>query len=175
MTEAERQMVLAHLEIGSSALVDALDGVTEDMAVRVPGPGRWSVLECIEHVAVAEENLLNLIQVAQWAETPLINEERESRIVARGGDRGRRVESPDGVKPTGRFASLPAAIQHFLSSRKRTLAFVETCGDDLRKRVTSHPMFGTVSCFEMLLLMAMHPHRHAKQIEEIKAALAQAE
>jgi hypothetical protein len=49
--------------------------------------------------------------------------------------------------------------------------FAETCQEDLRCKITSHPIIGKVNCYEMLLMIAVHPHRHAKQIEEIKAAL----
>ena len=66
------------------------------------------------------------------------------------------------------------AEEHFLASRHRTMRFVEDCGEDLRCRLTSHPLAETVNCYEMLLIMAAHAHRHSKQIEEIKAALASA-
>jgi hypothetical protein len=37
--------------------------------------------------------------------------------------------------------------------------------------MTTHPLIPVVNCYEMLLMMAAHPLRHAKQIEEIRAAL----
>jgi hypothetical protein len=38
---------------------------------------------------------------------------------------------------------------------------------DLRRELTSHPLIGVVNCYEILLMMAVHLHRHARQIEEI--------
>ena len=48
------------------------------------------------------------------------------------------------------------AVQHFLSARERTSRFVEECGEDLRAKLTSHPIVGTVNCYENLLIMAVH-------------------
>jgi len=62
-------------------------------------------------------------------------------------------------------------LQGFLAARERTIRFVENCNEDLRAQSTTHPILGTVNCYEVLLMIAVHPHRHAKQIAEIKAAL----
>jgi prephenate dehydrogenase len=66
---------------------------------------------------------------------------------------------------------LQAAVQDFVSSREQAIQFVRSNRDDLRSKITSHPLFGTVNCYEMLLLLAAHSQRHVKQIEEIKAAI----
>ncbi len=57
--------------------------------------------------------------------------------------------------------------------RERTVRLAGNCEEDLRLKTTSHPLVGPVNCYEILLLIAVHPQRHAKQIEEIKAGLAQ--
>jgi hypothetical protein len=171
MREEERQALLASLEQGSAALLDALHGVTEELAVRVPSAGRWSILQCAEHVAVAEDHLFSMIIASKQTETPRINERREALILTFGADRSARRESPEAAKPTGRFSTLSEAIQHFLSNRERTTQFVQTNNEDLRARIALHPLMGTVNCHENLLLMAVHTARHAKQIEEIRAAI----
>jgi uncharacterized damage-inducible protein DinB len=170
MTKYERQAILVSLEKGSTALLNALHGVTEELAVRIPGPGRWSILQCAEHVAVAEDHLFSLITASKRSDTPLINEQREVLIATHGPDRSTRRESPEDAKPTGRFFTLSEAVQHFLASRERTIQFVNRNKEDLRSRITTHPLMGTINCHEVLLLMVVHPARHAKQIEEIKAA-----
>jgi hypothetical protein len=37
--------------------------------------------------------------------------------------------------------------------------------------MATHPLLGPANGYEILLLMAVHPHRHAKQIDEIGAAV----
>jgi hypothetical protein len=115
----------------------------------------------------------NRMLAATQAEAPVHNVRREEAILARGADRSRRVQAPDVALPAGRFQTLEAAIQHFLSQREHTIRFVTECDRDLRAMITSHPVLGAVNCHETLLLMAVHPQRHAKQIAEIRAQFEQ--
>jgi hypothetical protein len=129
-------------------------------------------LECVEHVAVSEDFLLSRIMQAEHAGAPLINKLREAGILVRGADRTRPAVSPEAVRPTGRFANLSDAVRHFLASRAKTIRYVQNCSEDLRSMQTTHPLLGPVNCQETLLLIVVHPERHAKQINEIRAALA---
>jgi hypothetical protein len=63
----EDEEMLASLEGGPVALSAALDGVSAELALRVPGPGKWSILECVEHLALSEAYLFSGIQAAQVA------------------------------------------------------------------------------------------------------------
>jgi hypothetical protein len=90
------------------------------------------------------------------------------------GSRARKVEAPENGKPTGRFASLSDAAEHFANARGATMAFLEQNTEDLRATEVTHPvsLVGNVSSFEMLIIMARHAERHAAQIEEIRITLA---
>lgn len=170
MDARDKQDLLDSLNCGRSALLDAVAGFTDEAAARRPGEGQWSVLECLEHVAMAEEFLLSQTLLSQPCGTR-IDPSREARIRERGADGTRRVSAPEGSVPSGECAGIEAAIARFLAARERTIEFVENCTDDLRARVTTHPVIGEVNCYENLLMVALHPQRHAKQIEEIRAAL----
>jgi hypothetical protein len=172
MDANERQEILALLEEGRKALPAAVDGVTGEMASRIPGPGKWSILGCVEHVAVSEDYMFSQIGKATAAVGPAINLEREAKMLARGTDRNRRMESPPEGHPTGAFPTLAGAVEHFLESRERTIAFVRDCKEDLRAKVTWHPILKEANSHEMLLSMCVHVLRHVKQIEEVKAELA---
>jgi hypothetical protein len=170
MIEQEGLDILGSLEKGPVALLDALSSVTDELAQRIPGPGRWSVLECTEHVALSEDYLFSRILVANQADSPLLDEAREARFVARGADRSRPAKAPDVACPRGTFSTLQNAIQHILASRERTVQFArDHAREDLRSLITSVPPFGAVNCYEVLLLMAAHMLRHAKQVDEITA------
>jgi uncharacterized damage-inducible protein DinB len=172
MDAPDKARLLADLEAGRSALIAALTGVSEDRASRNPSPEKWSILQCVEHLAIVEDNLLSRITAAQPSDAPPMDPRRETLIVARALDRTRPRQAPEVALPTGRFPTLSAALQHFLAGRERTLRFVEQCTDDLRRRRTTHPVIGEVTCHEVLLLIATHPLRHVQQIEEIKAAVS---
>ena len=169
-TEKKRE-VLALLEQGRAALLAALEGVSDETAAHTPGEGRWSVLDCVEHMAVSEDYLFSQIGIATSSEGPLTNETREAKMLAFGADRSRRIESPPEGHPKGIFRTLPDAVDHFLASRKRTMEFVEANEEDLRTKATWHPILGVANSHEMLLSIGVHCLRHVRQIEEIKADL----
>jgi hypothetical protein len=168
MEADEKREIIAGLETGRETLVHAIRGITEEAAHRKPDAGRWSILECMEHIAIAEDHMFGLITSAYRADTPQINKGREALIRKRGADRSRKVEAPDVAKPFGRFLTLDDATQNFLDSRRRTMDFVEKCDTDLRAMLATHPVAGQVNCYEMLLIMSAHPLRHAEQIAEIR-------
>jgi hypothetical protein len=170
MEKYEKEKFLADLEGGRQTLLNVLNGVTEDVATRTL-PGRWSVLECVEHLVVSEDYLFSQIVASHSSPVPTRNEKREAVIVARGADRTKPVASPEVGKPAGRFATLADAVQSFLASRQQTIHFVENCAEDLRSKLTTHPLIGSVNCYETLLMIAVHPKRHAEQIKEIRATL----
>ncbi len=167
----EKRDLIDGLRSGRDALLNAITGLTEDAASHSPAAGRWSVLQCVEHVAVAEDYLLSQIAAATRSPVPVVHKERESKILERGLDRTRKIPSPDVARPAGRFQTLSEAVEYFLVSRQRTIDFVENCAEDLRALLTDHPIIGKVNVHEMLLMMSVHPHRHAKQINEVRSAL----
>jgi uncharacterized damage-inducible protein DinB len=171
MKEEERLSILSSLEQGAAELDAALEGVTDKQAAQIPGVGRWSILQCVEHVGTVENVLYSLIAGAQRADAPTINAQREALILARGADRTNKRESPAAALPHGRFAMLREALEAFRASRARTIELVNANEEDLRARVAVHPLMGLLNCHEILLLAAVHPARHAKQIEEIKQSL----
>jgi hypothetical protein len=171
MQPHENAAILQELAAGREVLLEALRGIPDELAAASPSPGRWSVVECVEHLAISEDFLLAGITGAQRSETPVVNPRREAAIMVRGLDRTTHVISPEVGRPTGRFSTLAEAVASFLATRKRTVRFVETCDEDLRARTMAHPLIGTINCHEALLVMAVHPRRHAVQIREIRTAL----
>lgn len=173
MTQEETQAVLGPLAQGAEELRRVLRDVDDETAQLVPGPGRWSVQEVVEHIALVEDFLFSSIAQAETSTSPLVNLEREARIATRGTDRSRHVESPEGVRPRIAFQKIGEAARYFNASREKTLQYAaEHLPEDLRCKLTSHPIFGEVNVYEVLLLMAVHVLRHVRQIEEIKASLS---
>jgi DinB superfamily len=171
MTREERERLLADLESGRQAVVDVLRGVTEAQASLRPAADRWSILECVEHLALAEDFLFGRILAAEPEAARVGDPQREAKIMERGADRSRPLQAPDVARPTARFSTLAEAVEHLAASRQQTIEFVRGCGQDLRAQVTTHPLVKQPNCYEVLLMMAAHPHRHAKQLAEIKAAV----
>jgi hypothetical protein len=172
MEANEQQQILALLDQGRAVLLAVVEGVTDDEANHIPGPGRWSIFGCVEHIAISEEYLFAQIAKATSPQSPAINPSREAKMLARGTDRSRRMESPPEGRPAGKFPTLSDAVENFLESRKRTVEFVRADPPDLRSKMTWHPILKDANCHEMLISICVHVLRHVKQIEEIKAELA---
>ncbi|MGA2269081.1 MAG: DinB family protein [Bryobacteraceae bacterium] len=174
--EPEKQEVLTQLDEGRKALSEALAGVDEQMAVWKQMPTTWSILECVEHVVVSEEFLLSRLMAARASASALPNSTRESMILERGIDRTTRVESPAVGRPRGRYLNLQDAFTSFSAVRARTIDWVGGLEGDLRSWLTDHPLIpGPVNGYEMLLIISVHPRRHAEQIKAIRISFEQAQ
>jgi hypothetical protein len=164
-----KQELLDTFDRGRVALAKALAQVDETCARHQPPAGGWSILECMDHMVVSERYLLSRLRVATVHDESPVYSARAAKMAAVAADRSRHIEAPDVARPTGSFATLGEAVAAFDATRAGTIAWIEACDHDPRCLVTDHPMIpGPVTCYEILLLMAAHPGRHAKQIEEIR-------
>jgi len=165
MDAQERLQMLQLLQQGTEALYASVIGIEDAEALRRPLTGGWSVLKCLEHVAVTESALFAGIRNATRVEAPRRNPEREAKIRDRALDRERLIAAPEIVVPVGHMASVAQALLNFATARAETLRWVETFQDDPHSWVTPHPLVRSpVTCWEMLLMIALHPRRHAAQI-----------
>ena len=167
-TEVDKATLLETLRKGEEAFLHSVAGVSEATCRLRSAEDRWSVLECAEHVAVAEEVMLGLVtgeRKPRNAEEP----RRDGRILRSGIDRSTRFNASAQSRPRGRFSTLAEAVAHFRAVRERTLRLVEETSEDLRATEVTHPhpVVGVISTYECLLLMGSHAQRHALQIEEV--------
>ncbi len=61
------------------------------------------------------------------------------------------------------------ALAELSASRVRLIEMIEDREADLRYTEVNHPILGGISGYEAFLLIAAHAHRHANQIEEMRA------
>ena len=168
-TEIDKARLLEALRKGGDAFLCSVAGVGEAACRLRPAENRWSVLECAEHVAVAEEVMLALVTGEKQARDPE-GPKRDDRILRSGTNRSTRFDASDQSQPRGRFSTLDEAVAHFQAVRGRTLRLVEQTREDFRATEVKHPHYvvGVISTYECLLLMGSHAQRHALQIEEVK-------
>jgi hypothetical protein len=163
---SDRDPLVASLHAGRGELLAAVEGITDEDAAVKPADGGWSALENVEHVAIVETLSLRRLTTKSVAVDEELSRDREAGLYARLAARGRKVEAPEFALPKGRYATLGEAVVAFLDAREHTVRWLESCGFDLRRRSVEHPLMGQVSAYEFLLIMAAHPARHARQIQE---------
>ncbi len=172
MPDANRKEIERALRAGADALAQALTGIDEETAARRPHPDSWSVLECVEHIALTEAALLARLKQATPADASREDLAREARFRELALNRQRRIEAPDPVIPRPLGGTLAEARAKFENSRSLTMRFVAEFEGDLKGWLTLHPLITRpVNCYEMLLLMSLHPQRHAQQIEAVREQL----
>ena len=170
MTATERDFLLKNLEESRDVFLRSFDGLSEAQLHFKPQPDRWSIADCIEHIVLSEVTMY--AKATQGAPNPngdSLDPEKYERFTTAVVARRRRVEAPEPMRPANQFASVDVARSHFLAQRERAIAYARECSEDLRHLFAQHPLLGEIDCYRFLLLLALHPARHAMQIEEIKS------
>jgi len=174
LTAAEREFALNSLQATRDAFLKSIAGLSEKQWRFKPGPDRWSVAEVSEHIAISESSLLGLVQKQIMASPadPTKRAEvagKDETILKMVPDRSHKVQAPEFLKPTNRWATQAELTRAFEDSRKATMDYVRTTNDDLRDHFGPHPMLGPLDAYQWILLISAHSERHTKQIEEVKA------
>ena len=170
MDTVERDALIRELRDNRENFCASAYGLSEAQARFKSSPDRWSIEECVEHVALVEKRFLDRITSEFTPSDSSNRPDLERHLRATMANRADRRKAPDPVQPTGRFGSLPAAIGQFSVFRDATIAYLSSCQDNLRSRTITHPVLGTITCHEAFLIILGHPLRHADQIREIKAS-----
>ncbi len=169
MTPAERQKAAAYLDDGREKLLRVAKNLSPTQLQYKPAPDRWSVAECLEHIATVEQFVLgginNALQQAAGEPKPDLGDDD---LVRRVTDRSSPSKAPERIVPTGRWPH-ERLVGEFEATRKRTSDFLASTQVPLRQYAFPHPRFGQVDCYQWLLLVAGHGERHRQQVEEVIA------
>ena len=174
LSPAEREAALNSLQATHDAFLKSIAGLSEKQWRFKPAPDRWSVAEVSEHIAVSESTIFGLIQ-SKFMTSPAAPEKRaevagkDETVLKMVPDRSHKVQAPEFLKPTNRWATEAELTKAFDDSRKATMDYVRTTNDDLRDHFGPHPLLGTLDAYQWILLISAHSERHTKQIEEVKA------
>lgn len=162
----EKQSLLARLRSSEERLLKVLQGVSESQAAFRPAADCWSIRETVEHVALAEEQMMQAIRDGVANSDPP-DLEMDARILALGADRSTKRNAPESTRPTGKIVSLGQSVAAFKHARRRTLDAVSDTAEDFRRKKVTFAV-GSFDGYQVLLMIALHAERHALQIAEIK-------
>ena len=107
-----------------------------------PAPAQWSVLDCVEHIVVAEGRFLGWLQNPSADEAPPMDKPKEAKLLLGVASRSQRVNAPEPVHPTGRFATLAEALAQFDATRANSIRFAESAGAGLYSLAAKHADLG---------------------------------
>lgn len=170
LTDAERKYASNLLQETRDNLVKKAKDLTSEQLNFRPDPGSWSVAECVEHIAISENNIFGFAQMAlkEPADPSKRSEVKmtDDAIVEMIADRTDKVKTRPEFEPTGKFGSFETSLKEFLTKRESNINFIKSTSDDLRNHYNDFP-FGKIDTYQTILFMAAHSKRHIQQIEEI--------
>jgi DinB superfamily len=169
-SSADKEKALQYLEATKKEVLDAVEGLSPAQWNFKPGPDRWSVVECMEHIASAEDFLRGLVteQVMKSPAAP----DRDVKAIDAGilknvPDRSVKRQAPEPIKPGNKYGSPEGSEKHFVESRSVTESLLKNT-PDLRDHAMAGPTGDKLDAYEWILLIAAHSDRHTKQILEVK-------
>lgn len=174
LTEDEREFVITMLKDNSDKFLDDIEKISETQWRYKPSPVQWSVAEISEHITLADGLLLSIAQNSLKSKE---NDEKangllgkENSMIERLKDRTQKAKAPDTLVPTNRYPTKKELIAAFKIAREKTIQYVKNTKDPLKNHIASHPLFGELTAYQWLVMIAAHANRHVAQLEEVMAS-----
>lgn len=172
LTAADRKKALEYLEKTRAEVLAATKGLSEAQWNFKPAPDRWSVAEVTEHIAAAEDFIMQNVREKVMKAPPRQGTEDvkaiDEFVVQRIPDRSTKAKAPEPLVPSNRFGSPKGSLDHFKESRAKTISFLKET-KDLRDHAADSPLGKKLDGYEWVMFVSAHSERHTKQIEEVKA------
>ncbi len=174
----ELSQAASYLEKTRDGVREATKGLSEAQWNFKEATNRWSIAEVTEHLAAAEDLLVNMIRFQVMVSPPRTQPEDlkalDKLVVERLTDRTHKAKAPEPLIPKRRFGSPEESLKHFLESRAKTIDFLRTT-KGLRDHAYNLPQITwldgrKLDAYEWLLYIAAHSERHTKQIDEVRIA-----
>jgi hypothetical protein len=172
ISNAERISIIANLNQNLSQFDASIHNLSESQLNYKPSPDEWSISECIEHIALAEQEFPKIISTEiqkpadpkQRKKIKIQDDEIRPKMISNNW----KAKSPEVFKPNFRFSSAEQAAQEFRRQRMQNIEYIETTSDDLRNHYWKHRLTGRIDLYQTLILLSAHAERHINQIHRIK-------
>lgn len=173
ISKKERSYATKLLKETEKGVKEQVKGLTEAQLKFKPAPDRWSIEECVKHIAASEEMLW---QMTDGAIKAAANPEKRSEIkltdeqvVQKIEDRSMKVKTNEKLMPENiTLKDTEEALESFRKNREKLIEYVKSTNEDLRNHVATLP-FGTLDSYQLILFIGAHSNRHTQQIIEVKA------
>ncbi|MCF3108454.1 DinB family protein [Niabella sp. CC-SYL272] len=170
ITPADRKFAIDYFLKTKQRLLNDVQKLSDAQLNYKPDSTRWSVAQCIEHIALAENGiwqwcmmtLKNDSAMLIMPERPLTNEQ----LIAGVTDRSKKAQAPEVLRPGNQFTGAKEALAAYVSKRDSIIQFLRTTQEPMETHYMQTPA-GTLNVFQGFLLLAAHSERHTLQIEEV--------
>jgi hypothetical protein len=174
ISKADRKYALNLMKESHKDVMKATKGLSEAQLDFKAAPDRWSVKECVFHIAASEKMLWGMFENAmKAAPNPEKRTEikvKDEELVMMLKDRSKKNQAPEPIQPknTG-YKNIEEALADFKDTRTAHIRYMRTSTEDMRNRVVQLST-GWMDCYQLYLLIGAHSQRHTMQLNEVKAA-----
>ena len=173
LSHKERKSAMTLMKDTKTAALKSIKGLSQAQLNFKAAPDRWSVKECMYHIAISEKILWDMLEAS--LKNPANPEKRaeikmtDDQLIKMMEDRSFKMKTaePFETKNTS-YKTLDDALNAFKSKRTDHIKYIKTTTEDLRNHVVQMP-FGPLDCYQLCLMMASQSNRYTRQIEEVKA------
>ncbi len=173
LSKTERKTAISLMKETKADALKSVKGLSEAQLNFKAAPDKWSVKECMYHIAISEKNLWDLMEATMKA--PANPEKRseikmtDEQLIKMMEDRSFKVKTQETFEPKNTpYKSLDEAVESFKSRRMEHIKYLKSTTEDMRNHVVQLP-FGWLDCYQLCLMVASHSNRHTQQINEVKA------
>ena len=137
------------------------------------GPNRWSVGDCLEHLALTETGLFGMLK-GQVMASPAAPEKvaltagKDDAVIKAISSREVKAKAPEMFVPSHKWKTTAETLAAFRAARRVTIAYVETTPADLRLHFMEMPGM-VMDGYQLILMIGAHTERHLAQMKEAMA------
>jgi hypothetical protein len=173
LSKKERKFAADHMKSTKAVLQDAVKDLSPAQLDYKTAGDKWSVKECIYHIAASEKTLWGMLEASmKAAATPEKKKDlklTDEEVIKRLESRDSKVKTFAPLEPqnTG-YKSLEEALNDFKATRTAHIKYIKATSEDLRNHFVQMP-FGLLDCYQLCLMISAHTSRHTQQLKEVKA------
>lgn len=169
-----------HFDRHRADLRAAVNSVPTEQHERAPSDGEWSVLGVLEHIAIVEGRVSAALQrtIDQARANGVSQETDDAPLLTTLGadvylDRTKKIKASEAAQP--KLAQSIDAIWRSLDETRDSIRGLMTAADGMKLTDVTmpHPVFGPLHLYKWFAFVGAHEGRHAAQIREIGARLAE--
>jgi hypothetical protein len=172
ISSKERKLVVNLMKDTKGDVIKSVKGLSQSQLEFKAAPDKWSIKECVYHIALAENNLWQTLETG--LKQPANPEKRseikitDQQLIKMMEDRSFKVKTSESFEPrNATWKNLDEAIESFKGTRANHVKYLKNTTEDLRNHVIQMP-FGSLDCYQLCLMIAAHSNRHTQQLNEVK-------
>ena len=172
LSKKERKFAAEQMKNTKAELQDAVKGLSSAQLTYKPSAEKWSVQECVYHIAISEKALWARLEASMKAgPTPEKKKDlkvTDEQVIKMLEDRSNKMKTSSPFEPQNTpYKSLDEAMEDFKTSRTAHIKYIKATSEDLRNHFVQMS-FGMLDCYQLCLFISSHSDRHIQQLNEVK-------